>query len=104
METNHNQIAYYQTQCNDRGVRIYPINDYGKYLLVIEFSKSPRFESFAQQSLVRGDTRYDPKGNEWFEKIHAKYKQIFESRIKPRLDQGKEVKPGTIRPLYNRAG
>ena len=103
-DINYNDRAFYQKECNKRGVRIYPVPNYNMYVLEIEFSRSANFEPYAKQSVVRGDTRYSIKGKEWIEKIYAKYKQIYLTRIKPRLSQGKEVKPGTIRAIYKTAG
>ena len=94
---------FYQSECNKRGVRIYPIPDYTMYLLEMEFNRTVEFDPVHIQSIVRGDTRYSPKKKEWVEKIQAKYKQIYETRILPRLSQGKEVNPGTIRAVYRKS-
>jgi len=103
-DINYSERAFYQSECNKRGVRIYPVPNYNMYVLEIEFSKSAGFEPFATQSIMRGDTRYGMKSSDWEDKIFAKYKQIYLTRIKPRLGQGKEVKPGTVRAIYNKAG
>lgn len=89
-------------ECNKRGVRIYAQPDYRMYVIEIEFNRSPNFEPYAVQHIVRGETRYRPDKEDWIEKIHQKYQQIYETRIKPRLDAGKEVKAGTIRANYRK--
>lgn len=94
---------FFQAECNKRGVRIYPVPNYSMYILEIEFSKTASFEPYAVQSIVRGDTRYSMKGKDWIEKIYDKYRQIYLTRIKPRVDQGKIVKPGTVRAIYKTA-
>ena len=103
LDVNINSIdrAFFQAECNKRGVRIYPVPNYGMYILEMEFNKTPNFEPYAIQSIVRGETRYTPKSDQWIDKIFAKYRQIYLTRIKPRLSQGKEVRPGTVRALYN---
>ena len=100
---DHKESAFYQTQCNKRGVRIYPVSYYSSLILEIEFNRSEAFTPFSVQQIIRGETRYDPKGKEWVEKLREKYKQIYETRILPRLEKGKEVLPGSLRPVYNKA-
>ena len=104
IDINQREREFFQAECNKRGVRIYPVPNYSMYVLEIEFSKSASFEPYARQTIVRGDTRYGMKSREWVDKIYSKYRQIYLTRIKPRLAQGKEVKPGTVRANYNKAG
>ena len=98
----HKEAAFYQTECNKRGVRIYPVSYYSSLILEIEFNKSADFKGFSVQKIIRGETRYDPKKQEWAIKIKEKYKQIYDTRILPRLKQGKEVLPGSLRPIYKK--
>ena len=100
---DHREAAFFQTECNKRGVRIYPVNYYSSLILEIEFNRSPNFEIFSQQQIIRGESRYEPKGTEWIEKLRAKYEEIYNTRIKPRLDKGNEVLPGSLRPVYKKA-
>lgn len=99
----HNEAAFYQSECNKRGVRIYPVNYYSSVILEIEFNKTVDFKPFAVQQIIRGETRYEPKKPEWVEKLKSKYKEIYETKILPRLKQGKEVLPGSLRPVYKKA-
>lgn len=95
--------AFYQSECNKRGVRIYPVSYYSSLILEIEFNKTADFKPFGVQQIIRGETRYEAKKPEWVEKLHEKYQQIYETRILPRLKQGKEVLPGSLRPVYKKA-
>ena len=97
-------MSFYQRECNNRGVRIYPITFYSMYLLEIEFNKTATFDPVHVQSIVRGETKYNPKKKEWIEKTLSKYKEIYEVRIQPRLKLGKTVLPGTIRGIYKETG
>lgn len=99
----HNEAAFYQSECNKRGVRIYPVNYYSSVILEIEFNKTADFKPFAVQQIIRGETRYETQKPEWVEKLKTKYKEIYETKILPRLKLGNQVLPGSLRPVYKKA-
>ncbi len=99
---DHQEAAFYQSECNKRGVRIYPVSYYSSLILEIEFNKTIDFKPFGVQQIIRGEARYEKNKPDWVEKLRDKYKQIYETRILPRLKQGKEVLPGSLRPVYKK--
>lgn len=70
--------------CNKEGIRIYPIVEYGKYKIEVEFNQT---QEFLPRNIIRtkqGEGRYDVNGNDWFMKILELYEHLYETRIKKR--------------------
>ena len=80
--------------CNAHGIRIYPVLVYGKYQLEVEFNKTSEFDrryiktnSKGEQLLKRGEEKYDPSKKEWAEKIDQLYEELYEKKVKPKLEK-----------------
>lgn len=79
------EAAKYQTACNARGIRIYPVLQYGTYFLEVEYNKSKDWEPRYITKLQRGKIRFDPKKTEWIDKIRELYKELYETKVLPKL-------------------
>ena len=97
-------LHFYQKECNDHGIRIYPVLYYHSYVLEIEFNKTKEFNPNNTLKLIRGETRYSINKKEWVNVLHQKYEEIYHTRILPRLNTGKAVGSGTVRAIYKNAG
>lgn len=80
--------------CNSHGIRVYPVPVYGSYYMEIEFNKTPDFDpryirrdSKGKPMVYRGKERYDPKKKDWLQKIDSMYDELYEKKVKPKLER-----------------
>lgn len=79
-----------QSICNANGIRIYPVNVNGYYKLEVEYNRTSDFDPRYRRKVQRGDIRYDPKKNEWVEKLYELYEKLYQDKLKSKLEKNEK--------------
>jgi len=74
-----------QSICNANGIRVYPVNLNGTYVLEVEYNRTADFDPKYRRKVQRGAVRYDPRKKEWVEKLHELYEKLYQEKLKKKI-------------------
>lgn len=74
--------SHIMSQCNKRGIRIYPIRHaWHYYVIEIEINKTAAFLHKDIKRIITDKKIYDVKKTKWVDKIHELYKYFYDKYV-----------------------